>query len=77
MLKKVMIAAIAAGTLSIPLAGVSAADTAADNPGIPGTIGGAAPGDYIHQAAQGIPGPTSKAFGVPPGQIVKGIAQNQ
>ncbi|OKH81523.1 hypothetical protein EB75_16680 [Mycobacterium sp. ST-F2] len=76
MLKKVVIAALAAGAVSIPLAGLSGADTTPDNPGVPGAIGGAAPGDYIHQAAQGIPGPTSKAFGVPPGQIVKWIARN-
>jgi hypothetical protein len=69
MLKKVVVTAIAAGTLAVPFAGVAAGDPGSENPGVPGNIGGISPGSAISDIAK-LPGRTPDAFG-PPGQTVK------
>ena len=38
MLKKLVVGAIAAGVLAVPLAGVAGADPSVDNPGTPGNF---------------------------------------
>jgi hypothetical protein len=69
MLKKVVVTAIAAGTLAVPFAGVAEGSPGSDNPGVPGNIGGISPGSAISDIAK-LPGRTPDAFG-PPGQTVK------
>src|SRR5215218_2411101 len=60
MLKKLFVGVVAAGVLSVPLAGVAGADPdPATNPGVPGTIG--APGQTINTVAQ-MPGSTAGFF---------------
>ena len=64
MLKKLVVGAIAAGVLAVPLAGVAGADPSPDNPGLdnPGT-----PGNF----GEAVGAPT----GFPPGQRVKQVAR--
>ena len=59
MLKKLVVGAIAAGVLGVPLAGVAGADPSLDNPGTPGNFGKA----------------IGATTGIPPGQIIKQRAQ--
>ena len=59
MLKKLVVGAIAAGVLAVPLAGVAGADPSLDNPGVPGNFG------------EAVGAPT----GFPPGQRVKQVAR--
>jgi DNA polymerase III subunit gamma/tau len=74
MVKKVLVSVIAAGALSVPLAGVAGADPADDNPGVPGNIGGQSPGSVISGAAKAPGLSTPEAFGgSPPGQSVKQV----
>jgi hypothetical protein len=54
MIKKVLATVIAAGALSVPLAGAAWADPSADNPGTPGNFGGP-PGQGVNQVAK-LPG---------------------
>jgi hypothetical protein len=68
MIKKVLATVVAAGALSVPLAGVAWADTTTDNPGVPGNIGGNPPGGTFSQVAQ-FPG------SVP--DVVKDLTQGQ
>jgi hypothetical protein len=56
MLKKLLVTAIAAGALSVPFAALAGADPAADNPGLPGNLGGLAPGTGISGVAKQGPG---------------------
>ena len=69
MLKKLVVGAIAAGVLAVPLAGVAGADPDPDtNPGVPGNFpGGIAPGQRVSQVA------TDKTLR-PPGTSVNDIA---
>jgi len=60
MLKKLVVGAIAAGVLAVPLAGVAGADPSQDNPGTPGNLGA-----FVVGAPAAIP----------PGQIIKQRAQ--
>jgi hypothetical protein len=60
MLKKLVVGAIAAGVLGVPLAGVAGADPSPDNRGTPGNIGA-----FVVGAPAAIPA----------GQIVKQRAQ--
>ena len=60
MLKKLVVGAIAAGVLAVPLAGVAGADPSTDNPGTPGNLGA-----FVVGAPAAIP----------PGQIIKQRAQ--
>jgi hypothetical protein len=69
MLKKVVVTAIAAGTLAVPFAGVAEGSPGSDNPGVPGNIAGISPGSAISDIAKP-QGRTPDAFG-PPGQTVK------
>ena len=74
MLKKVLVSVIAAGALSVPLAGVAGAHPADDKPGVPGNIGGESPGSVISGAAKAPGLSTPEAFGgSPPGQSVKQV----
>jgi hypothetical protein len=89
MLKKVSVAVIAAGALSVPLAGVAGADPGPTNPGLPGNVGRAynvpstPPGGQIHEIAQQDPGSTASAFkdqdGVneSPGNFINDFAPGQ
>ena len=88
MLKKILVSAIAAAALSVPLAGVAGADT---TNGTPGNFG-APPGgpsstvetvsDFAHSKAPGsLPQQNGAAQGstsqVPPGQTIKTYAPGQ
>jgi hypothetical protein len=70
MIKKVLVSVIAAGALSVPLAGVAAADPSPDNPGVPGNIGGTPPGSSASGAAKVQGQSTPDVYGGPPGQHV-------
>ena len=59
MLRKLVVGAIAAGVLAVPLAGVARADPSLDNPGTPGNFGEAVGADA----------------GFPPGQRVRQVAR--
>ena len=72
MFKKLLVSVMAAGAVSIPLAGIASADPTPDNPGVPGNIGGISPGSAIKQVAK-MPGPASAPFG-PPGHAVRTVA---
>jgi hypothetical protein len=72
MFKKLLVSVMAAGAVSIPLAGIASADPTPDNPGVPGNIGGISPGSAIKQVAKA-PGPASASFG-PPGHAVRTVA---
>jgi hypothetical protein len=61
MLKKLVVGAIAAGVLAVPLAGVAGADPSPDNPGTPGNFGRA----------------TTPGSARPPGQRVSSLATNE
>lgn len=52
MSKKLLISIMTAGVLSVPLAGMAGADPAAENPGVPGNVGGVSPGSLISELAQ-------------------------
>ena len=69
MVKKLVVGAIAAGVLAVPLAGIAGADPdPVTNPGTPGNFpGGIAPGQRVSQVA------TDKALR-PPGTSVNDIA---
>jgi hypothetical protein len=73
MLKKLVVGAIAAGVLAVPLAGVAGADPdPATNPGVPGNFpGGIAPGQRVSQVA------TAPKTVRPPGTSVNDIAQSE
>lgn len=58
-LKELVVGAMAAGVLAVPLAGVAGADPSEDNPGVPGNFG-----EFVGAPA-----------GIPPGQIIKQRAQ--
>lgn len=56
MVRKFLTSVVAAVSVSVPFAGIAAADPPTDNPGVPGNIdGGAAPGSLIREFAQ-VPG---------------------
>jgi hypothetical protein len=79
MIKKLLVTAIAAGALSVPLAVVASADTGNGNGigsgGVPGEIGGQGPGQTFSGIAQAKgPGSLPEALGIQPGQAVKNIA---
>ena len=67
MIKKLLVAAAAAGALSVPLAGLAAADPSPTNPGVPGAPGlnGNSPGSFVKDYNQaGAPaGPVGKILG--------------
>ena len=69
MLKKLVVGAIAAGVLAVPLAGVAGADPDPDtNPGVPGNFpGGIAPGQRV----------SSLATDKPPGTSLNDIAHGE
>jgi hypothetical protein len=73
MLKKLVVGAIAAGVLAVPLAGVAGAVPDPDtNPGVPGNFpGGIAPGQRVRQVA------TAPKTVRPPGTSVNDIAQSE
>jgi hypothetical protein len=78
MLKKLVVGAIAAGVLAVPLAGVAGADPSPDNPGTPGNFGAATtpgsarpPGDRVSEVA------TAPKDLRPPGTSVNDIAQGE
>jgi hypothetical protein len=66
MLKKVLVGVIAAGALSVPLAGAAWADPAPDNPGLPGNINGDRPSAITHLEQD-----FANYFGVPPGKVMR------
>ena len=75
MLKKLVVGAIAAGVLAMPLAGVAGAKPSPDNPGVPGNFGavttpGSArpPGDRVSEIA------TNATNERPPGASVNDVA---
>src|SRR6478672_10833753 len=71
MLKKLVVGAIAAGVLAVPLAGVAGADPSADNPGTPGNFpGNIPPGQRVSSIA------TDKTL-KPPGTSVSDIAHDE
>jgi hypothetical protein len=84
MIKKVLVTVVAAGALSVPLAGVAGADPSPTNPGVPGYFG-TPPGapstsintisDFAHAKPAG-EGLTQYNNGVAPGQVVNIGAQN-
>ena len=80
MLKKLVVGAIAAGVLAVPLAGVAGADPSLDNPGTPGNFGeavgadtGFPPGQRVRQVAR-LP---KTEDGRPRGTSVNDIAQSE
>jgi len=75
MLRKLVVGAIAAGVLAVPLAGVAGADPSPDNPGTPGNFGavttpGSArpPGDRVSEIA------TNATNERPPGASLDDVA---
>jgi hypothetical protein len=78
LIKKLFVGVIAAGALSLPLAGVVAAEPAPDNSGVPGAIGGQAPGSFFRDMAK-VPDSSTKGAlgGIAPGQLVKSVAPGQ
>lgn len=52
MIKKLVVAAVAAGAMAIPLAGAAWADPAPDNPGVPGNLGSSPGAQVSRQIAQ-------------------------
>ena len=70
MIRKLVVGAIAAGVLAVPLAGVAGADPDPDtNPGVPGNFpGGIAPGQRVSEVA------TAPKDLRPPGTSVNDIA---
>ena len=78
MLKKLVVGAIAAGVLAVPLAGVAGADPSPDNPGTPGNFGAATtpgsarpPGDRVSEIATNATGER------PPGASVNDVAHGE
>ena len=69
MLRKLVVGAIAAGVLAVPLAGVAGADPSPNNPGTPGNFG-IPPGQRVSEVA------TDKTLR-PPGTSVNDIAQSE
>ncbi|BBY19111.1 hypothetical protein [Mycolicibacterium litorale] len=55
MSKKLLTSVVAALSLSVPFAGIAAADPTTDNPGLPGNIDGISPGSLVRELAQ-VPG---------------------
>jgi hypothetical protein len=55
MLREFVTSVVAAVSLSVPFAGIAAADPTTDNPGLPGNIDGISPGSLIRELAQ-VPG---------------------
>jgi hypothetical protein len=71
MLKKLVVGAIAAGVLAVPLAGVAGAAPDPDtNPGVPGNFG-IPPGQRVSQIA------TNATNERPPGASVNDVAQSE
>lgn len=78
MLRKLVVGAIAAGVLAVPLAGVAGADPSPDNPGVPGNFGAATtpgsarpPGDRVSEIA------TNATNERPPGDSVNDVAHDE
>jgi len=69
MLRKLVVGAIAAGVLAVPLAGVAGADPSPNNPGTPGNFG-IPPGQRVSEVA------TDKTLR-PPGTSVNDIAHDE
>jgi hypothetical protein len=71
MLKKVLVTVIAAGTLSVPLAGVAMADPSNNNPGVPGNVNSQS-GGFLPATP---PGQLIQQGFVAPGQLGKIVSQ--
>jgi hypothetical protein len=70
MITKILVGVFAAGVVSMPLAGVVAADPGPTNPGTPGNLGSQPPGATFSYVAKQ-PGSTREFFGLAPGQAIR------
>lgn len=76
-LKKLLVVAATAATVSVPLAELAAADPSPSNPGVPGNIrGDSPPGQIISQVLVPQPGSTASVIG-PPGQSLNNYTPGQ